>query len=71
MYSSIVKNMDQADFALRSKTPYVQVIDVPFRPLSPSRVSLSLTIIKAIFVGTFLAILLIVFRKLIVDALAT
>ena len=71
MYSSIVKNMEAADFALRSKTPYVQVIDRPFRPLSPSRVSFGITVIKSVFVGTILAILIIVFRKIIVDALAT
>ncbi len=71
MYSSIVKNMEAADFALRSKTPYVQVIDRPFRPLSPSRVYFGLTVIKAIFVGVMLAIFLIVIRKIIVDALAT
>ncbi len=71
MYSSIVKNMENADFALRSKTPYVQVIDRPFRPLSPSRVSFGMTVIKSVFVGTILAILLIVVRKLIVDALAS
>ena len=71
MYSSIVKNMEAADFALRSKTPYVQVIDVPFRPLSPSRVSFGLTAIKVFAIGTIIALLLIVFRKIIADALAT
>lgn len=71
MYSSIVKNMESADFALRSKTPYVQVIDRPFRPLSPSRVSFGFMVIKSVFIGTLLAIILIVFRKIIVDALAS
>lgn len=71
MYGEIVKNMEVADFSLRSKTPYVQEIDMPFRPLSPSVASLGLAIFKSIIIGSFLAILFIIFRKLIRDALAT
>lgn len=63
------ENMEIADFALQTKTPFIQVIDRPFMPLSRSKPSLFRTFVMATFLGAFLAIGFIVARKIYRDAM--
>jgi len=47
LYAEVVKNLELADFTLKNKTPFIQVIDKPFLPLRFTR----LGILKALFFG--------------------
>lgn len=50
MYAEVLKNTEMADFSLRTKTPFIQVIDAPIPPISPTQVSL----LRMLFIGAFL-----------------
>jgi hypothetical protein len=69
LYSQSITQTETADFALRNKTPYVQIIDKPARPILPFRVSKSKSLMTAIIIGSILGILFIVLRKFIRQAL--
>jgi hypothetical protein len=70
LYSQSISQTESADFALRNKTPYVQMIDKPGRPILPFKVSKTTNLMTAILIGTFLAVLFIVLRKFIRQAMA-
>jgi hypothetical protein len=70
LYSQSITQTETADFALRNKTPYVQIIDKPARPILPYRVSKSRTLLMAIFIGCALATVFILFRKFLRQAMA-
>ena len=69
MYGESIKNLEIADFALKTKTPFVQIIDRPFPPLYPIFQSKLIAIVKGLFLGGFLAIGFLIGRKIILDAL--
>ena len=50
MYAEVLKNTEMADFSLRTKTPFIQVIDAPIAPIPPTQVSL----LRKLFIGAFL-----------------
>lgn len=62
MYAEVIKQLELTDFSLRNKTPIVQTIDVPRRPIFPNTPSLSKSFIIGAFIGAVLA-LLFVFLK--------
>ena len=64
LYAQHVMQMESTDFALRNKTPLVQVIDLPRRPISPSRNSLLKGLIFGFIVGVALVSAVVVVRKL-------
>lgn len=70
-YGEAFKNQEIASFALQSKTPFIQLIDLPLAPLTPSKNLM--TYIKNIliggFLGGFLSIGYIVCRKILNDAM--
>ena len=70
-YGEALKNKEIADFSLKSKTPFIQSIDLPIPPLSPNK-SL-MTYIKQVIVGgilgVFLAIAFIIGRKIYRDTM--
>lgn len=70
-YAEALKNQEIADFALKSKTPFIQSIDFPLAPLAPSKSFLSN--VKNISIGGILGLLLsiifIIIRKIIKDAM--
>jgi hypothetical protein len=70
LYSQSITQTETADFALRNKTPYVQIIDKPARPILPIRVSKSKSLLMAFFIGSILATLFIIGRKFLRQALA-
>lgn len=70
LYGESIKQLELSDFALRRKTPYVEIIDKPSRPIGAQGKSKILAIAFGVAIGTVLAILFIVFRKIVRDALA-
>ena len=69
MYMQIVANLEKADFALRQKTPYVQIIDPPKTPIFPAKKSLVRGILMGLVLGLGLGVVFLVLRKLVRDAL--
>ncbi len=70
-YGEALKNKEIADFSLKSKTPFIQSIDLPIPPLSPNKTII--TYIKQIIIGgilgVFLAIAFIIGRKIYRDTM--
>lgn len=62
------KNLEIADFALRNTMPYVQTIDRPVQPLTGVKKSLLKNLLLGMFIGMILSGLLILMRKLYLDA---
>ncbi len=69
MYEEATKNMEVADFALKNKTPFIQLIDEPILPIIPHKSSLLKGIVLGLFLGGFLGIAFVVTRKMFRDAL--
>ncbi len=70
MHLEALKNLEFADFSLRNKTPFVQLIDAPIAPLSPSQKSLILSAIIGLILGGMIAVSFIIARKLYRDVMA-
>jgi len=68
-YGESLKNQELADFALKSKTPFIQLIDLPISPISREKESKLKAIILGSFLGGFLATVFILGRKIIRDSL--
>ena len=71
-YGEALKNQEMADFTLRSKTPFVQIIDSPIAPILPSKSILSYikNILLGSFLGTFLSIIFILGRTIFKDIMS-
>lgn len=69
MLGEAVKNLEIADFSLKSKTPFIQIIDSPFPPLYPIFQSKLMAIIKGIFLGGFLGVGFLIARKILYDVM--
>lgn len=70
MYAKTEENLQIADFTLKNKTPYIDVIDEPILPLIANRPSLVQAIIKGLLLGLFLSLGYIVFRKILRDIMS-
>ena len=64
-----MENLEVADFALQNKTPFIQEIDRPITPIKAEKKSVFRTFFISIFIGTFMAILFLVIRKIVKSAL--
>lgn len=69
MYGESVKNMELANFALKSNTPYIQLIDKAVPPLARNPVSRFRLLLTAVGFGVAVGISIVVFRKIILDSL--
>ena len=71
VYGEAIKHKEIADYSLKSKTPFVQSIDLPIPPLKPNKALI--TYIKQIIIGgilgVFLAIAFILGRKIYRDTM--
>lgn len=63
MYAEVLKNTEVADFSLRSKTPFIQVIDMPIPPISPSKASFWRSIFMGTVIGGLLGVIFVAARK--------
>lgn len=68
-FKEVYKNFQIADFSLQNNTPIIQTIDEPISPIKPTRKSKIMSLIIGGIMGTFFAILFVVMRKLVRDAL--
>ncbi|SDP56920.1 Chain length determinant protein [Mucilaginibacter sp. OK268] len=64
IYSEIVKNLEISKISLRQEMPLIQVIDRPVLPLPVDKISKVLAIAAGFFAGTFLTIVILVFKEL-------
>lgn len=70
IYGESVKNLEIADFTLKNKTPFIQLIDAPISPLYPSTESKIKAMILGGLLGVFIAFGFLIGRKIIRDALS-
>lgn len=68
-YAQVLQNLESADFILRNKTPFFQVIDRPNYPLKKISVSRFSALFTGGITGAVLAILFIIGRKVFKDAM--
>jgi len=69
MYAVSLKNFEIADFSLKNKTPFIQMIDEPLAPLIPQGESKLKNLITGGFLGGFISVILLVGRKIYRDAI--
>lgn len=63
MYAEVLKNTEVADFSLRNKTPFIQVIDSPLLPLASVQLSLPRLLFIGLILGGALGFVIIIGRK--------
>ncbi len=69
MYEEVLKNTEVADFSLKNKLPFIQVIDAPLSPIPPSQVSLPRKIAIGIIFGGIIGGVFVVGRRILRDVL--
>jgi hypothetical protein len=69
MYAEASKNLELADFALKSSTPYIQILDKAVPPLDPEPISRLKLLLTAIALGVAVSVTIIIGRKIIKDSL--
>jgi hypothetical protein len=70
VYTELMKQFAVADYALRNNTPFISPIDLPKEPLEPTKKSKKMAVIIGVFGGVFLGSLLIIFRRIYLNAMA-
>ncbi len=68
-YGEALKNLEMADYALKNSTPFIREIDRPFSPLYPEGPNRIRQILIGLIIGGFLASVLLLGKKIIVDAI--
>jgi len=69
MDAEVEKNLQIADFTLKNKTPFIEVIDEPMLPLLAERPSIVQNMIKGVLLGLILSLGFVVTRKFIRDVM--
>lgn len=69
MYAEVVKQLEATDFALKNKTPVVQIIDLPRTPIIPTFASWKRALLLGMFIGLFVGAVFIVIRKIFLEIL--
>ena len=64
MYAEVLKNVEVADFTVKNKTPFIQVIDTPLAPIQPAGLSFLRLMLIGIIAGGFIGSALIIARKI-------
>ena len=70
MYAEVIKNVEVADFSLRNKTPFIQVIDTPIPPIEPATQSLLRKLVIGLILGGLIGAVLVIARKAYVEIMA-
>ena len=63
MYSEALKNLEYADFTLRSKTPFITLLDNPIAPIQPNSKSKLIALVIGLILGTTVGVTFVVARK--------
>lgn len=69
VYAEAMKNKEVASFSLSNKTPFIQAIDKPIRPLKSQESSWPKSMLIGIVLGWFIGTVFIILRKIIQDSL--
>jgi len=64
------KNLEIADFSLRSKTPFISVLDKPYLPLENSSTGIFSILVLGSILGGFLGVIFIFLKKLYADIIS-
>jgi hypothetical protein len=70
VYTELMKQFAVADYAVRNNTPFISAIDLPKEPLDPTKKSKKMAVLIGVFGGVFIGSLLIVFRRIYLNAMA-
>ena len=70
MYAEVLKNTEVADFSLKNKTPFIQVIDAPLEPIQPTQVSLLRKLLIGMIIGGAIGAAFVIGRKLLRGAMS-
>jgi len=70
MYAVSLKNFEIADFSLKNKTPFIQVIDMPIEPLKIKEESVVKNLIIGGVLGGFFSIFFLMSRKVYRDTMS-
>lgn len=68
-YGEALKNVEYADFALKSATPFFQAIDLPISPITPSGSSKKKALLIGLLLGAFLGGAFVIGRKIYREAM--
>jgi len=70
MYAEVLKNTEVADFSLKNKMPFIQVIDAPLSPIQPTKLSLMRKLLIGILVGGAIGSVYVIGRSIYRDLIA-
>jgi hypothetical protein len=68
-YATLLQNVENADFILKNKTPFFQIIDYPFFPLAVITTSVPKAVLLGGILGILAGALIIIIRKILIDAM--
>ncbi|HQX45510.1 MAG: hypothetical protein KA251_05290 [Saprospiraceae bacterium] len=71
LYGEALKNLELASFTLQNKTPFIQALDLPMKPLEVKKENLFLNVIKTVLISFFLTLGFVILRKIWRDSLQT
>ena len=71
MYGEVLKNVEVADFSLKNKMPFIQVIDTPILPITPTQISLLRKLLIGLIAGGAIGSLFVVSRYFIRNAISS
>lgn len=69
MYSEAIRNAEVADFAIKSKVPFIQAIDVPYAPIKPERKSKTIALLLGGIIGLSIGIFYSIIKTVLKEAL--
>lgn len=70
MYAEVLKNTEIADFSLKNKLPFIQVIDEPLSPIQPTQASLLRMLLIGIIAGGMIGSVFVIGRRIYRDLMA-
>jgi len=71
MYAEVLKNVEVADFTVKNKTPFIQVIDTPIPPIQPVRLSLIRQLLIGLIIGSVIGSIVVIGRKIYRNTMAS
>lgn len=70
VYGEAIKNAELAEFAMKSSTPFLSVIDVPIPPIKPDARGRAVSVLIGLALGLLISTIFIVGRKIFRDTMA-
>lgn len=69
MYSEAIRNAEVADFAIKSKVPFIQAIDIPYAPIKPEKKSKTMALLLGVLTGFLLGFFYSIIKTVLKEAL--